>query len=304
MTDKIDNQQAAAVQVLLVEDSPLQANLIRTMLRRVSAPSQTLLPALELTCVESLSAALAQMDARYADVILLDLSLPDSRGMETLIKLREQVMDVPIVVLTGNEDETTGIGALQHGAQDYLSKGQITPALLGRAVRYAIERHRLLRSLSLTDELTALYNRRGFTTLAEQHLKFARRTQKGFLLVYVDLDGVKAVNDAQGHHVGSQMIASAAEVLKKSFRSADIIARLGGDEFVVLIVDGLSDNIDLITHRLQNKVREFNAHEAMSFELAMSIGVAIHDGGDETLDELIGRADQLMYQDKRRRKKS
>jgi PleD family two-component response regulator len=134
------------------------------------------------------------------DIVLLDLALPDAHGLETLVQLREQEADVPVVVLTGMNDEALAIASLQAGAQDYLRKGQTDSELITRSIRYSIERHRLLRSASLFDELTGLYNRRGFRTLSEQQLKVAQRAAIDCLLIYIDLDNLKAINDTLGHH--------------------------------------------------------------------------------------------------------
>jgi signal transduction histidine kinase len=129
---------AAPLRILLVEDSPGDARLIRETLR--DAPS---LP-FDLQHADRLSAALPLLAARAADVVLLDLSLPDAHGLETVTRALAAAPDAPIVVLTGLDDETVAIQAVQAGAQDYLVKGQVEPGMLSRALRYAMERKRLL----------------------------------------------------------------------------------------------------------------------------------------------------------------
>jgi PleD family two-component response regulator len=155
-----------------------------------------------LTHVQRLTAARKHLENNRVDVVLLDLDLSDSQGLDTVRQVHAVAPSVPIVVLSRLDDEARAIQALQEGAQDYLVKCQIGAHLLLRAIRYAIERHRMqaaLRSLSLIDDLTGLYNRRGFFTLAEQCLKMSRRNGSAFLMVFLDLDGLKQINDRFGH---------------------------------------------------------------------------------------------------------
>ena len=119
------------------------------------------------------------------------------------------------------------VKAMQYGAQDYLVKGQFNQHGLVKAIRYAVERHYLLRSMALIDDMTSLYNRRGFVTLAEQHIRLANRNGGSFLLVYIDMDGLKAINDTYGHHIGSQAIVETAGLLKSVFRESDIVVPPG-----------------------------------------------------------------------------
>jgi len=235
--------------------------------------------------------------------VLLDLSLPDAHGLETLVQLREQEADVPIVVLTGMNDDALAVASVQAGAQDYLRKGQTDSQLITRAIRYSIERHRLLRSLSLIDELTGLYNRRGFRTLSEQQLKVAQRAEKDCLLVYIDLDNLKSINDTLGHHQGSQAITDAAVILRQSFRDSDILARLGGDEFVVLVVNADDEHGDILMSRLRQNLAAHNSCDSRLYQLALSYGIARYDSKQPiTLDALIQEADEAMYRQKRQNK--
>jgi PleD family two-component response regulator len=234
--------------VLLVEDNPGDARLIREMLKEASAAK------FKLLYVDRLDGGLKCLSQQTLDLILLDLSLPDSQGLDTFIKTYTQATKVPIVVLTGLDDEALAVRTIQLGAQDYLIKGELNKNILVRALCYAIERHRMqeqIRSLSLVDELTGLYNRRGFLTLASQQLKLAHRLKKRMLLVFADLDGMKRINDTLGHQEGDKALIEIAKILKETFRESDIIARLGGDEFVVLTLEKSVSSDDAITKRLQ-----------------------------------------------------
>jgi diguanylate cyclase (GGDEF)-like protein len=158
-----------------------------------------------------------------------------------------------------------------------------------------------LRKLSLTDELTGVRNRRGFFTLAPQLLQkvVASGSPTEFSVVYVDVDGLKRVNDAYGHDAGSEVIVAAADVLTNTFRAADIVARLGGDEFVVLAAVPRASQ-DLIFERMQHHQDVFNARSGRPYTLTLSIGIASLDaGGNQALEEAVKRADTAMYLHKR-----
>ncbi|OLP15881.1 diguanylate cyclase [Leptolyngbya sp. 'hensonii'] len=156
-----------------------------------------------------------------------------------------------------------------------------------------------VRQLSLTDELTGLHNRRGFFLLANQQLKLAHRLQTPCCLLFVDLDGLKQINDTQGHEMGDRVITDAATLLRQTFRDSDILARLGGDEFVVF-VPGCSEDTLGITRRLEAHIDDFNRSQNRCYSVAMSIGIQ-HCVLDETisLEQLVAQTDALMYQQKR-----
>ena len=160
-----------------------------------------------------------------------------------------------------------------------------------------------LQSLSLVDELTGLYNRRGFLAVTEQHLITIRRNEKIPVLLYADLDGLKEINDSLGHHEGDRALIMAAALFKETFRSSDILARLGGDEFVVLAAIDPEEEAESITLRLQEKFSASNKRRNRLYDLAISVGLA-HFDDEEThsIEELMARADQAMYEDKRRKR--
>ena len=284
--------------VLLVEDNPGDARLICEMLKEASAAK------FKLLYVDRLDEGLRCLTKQMLDLILLDLSLPDSQGLDTFIKTYTQATKVPIVVLTGLDDEALAIRIIHLGAQDYLIKGELNKNLLVRALCYAIERHRMqekIRSLSLVDELTKLYNRRGFLTLASQQLKLANRLKKRMLLIFIDLDDMKWINDTLGHLEGDRALREVATILKETFRESDIIARIGGDEFVVLSIEKTGNNTELLTTRLQEQIESHNNRKGgKHFKLSISMGIAIYDPEYPCfIDKLLSQADKLMYEQKR-----
>ena len=163
-----------------------------------------------------------------------------------------------------------------------------------------------LRSLSLIDELTGLYNRRGFLTLARQQLKMASRMNRGMFLLFADLDGLKDINDHHGHPVGDQALKDVAEIMRETFREPDIMARIGGDEFVVLAIEGASAaNAEMLTFRFSNNLLDFRGKEKRPYPLSVSHGIVRQvPGGLTAIEELMAQADRLMYEKKRQKKSS
>jgi len=175
--------------------------------------------------------------------------------------------------------------------------GAIANAHLFRESKLVEER---LRFLSFNDELTGLYNRRGFHTLCEQHLKLAARTQQGFLLIVVDLDRLKWINDTFGHQAGDRALTETANILKQTFRESDIIGRLGGDEFAILTVQASGDTKQVLAQRLQAALDAGNNSGDHPYALSFSTGIASYDPEHPaSLNELIAEADTLMYEEKR-----
>ena len=263
---------------------------------------------IEIEWVGELSQALARLTQGGLDAVLLSLDLPDSQGMVTFDRTHAFAPDVPILVVADAADEEAAVSTVQGGAQDYLVKSEAGPSLIVRSVRHAIERHRLfsaLRSLSLIDDLTGLYNRRGFADLGEQYLKLARRSGRGVTMVYVDLDRFKTINDSLGHHVGDRALLKVSDILRATFRRSDIIARLGGDEFGVLALEAADESSETLVERLRERVEDFNESSPEPYQLSVSIGMAHHDDDPRVrLEDLVAEADAAMYREKHSKRAS
>jgi two-component system cell cycle response regulator len=284
--------------VLVVEDNAGDARLIQHALEGGTGSTFVVEHA------DRLSSALERLDAGGVDIVLLDLSLPDSTGLPTFAVLRSCAEDLPIVVLTGLDDEQTATAAVQAGAQDYLVKGTFDAEVIARSVRYAVERHRMqqdLRRLATVDDLTGLFNRRGFLPLAEHHVNLADRHGDPLVLLFIDLDGLKKVNDIHGHAEGSRMIQDTATVLMNTLRTSDVLARVGGDEFCVLLTGEDASNAERVLVRLVEAVASHNARAGRVYELSLSVGAASYDPREPcSIEELMERADALMYEEKQR----
>lgn len=159
-----------------------------------------------------------------------------------------------------------------------------------------------VRNLSMTDELTNLYNRRGFQILTEQQQKISRRTKNPFSLIYADMDNLKTINDTYGHQQGSDAIQKIAQILKKSFRESDIIARLGGDEFTIFVSDTIDCNIKIPLARLQENLRQYNEQNLHPYQLSLSLGtVCVGANEESSIEELLIKADEKMYANKKQK---
>jgi diguanylate cyclase (GGDEF)-like protein len=176
--------------------------------------------------------------------------------------------------------------------------------LMVRAVQCAAKQYMLqaeLGNLALTDELTGLCNRRGFMAIAERQLKIGRRTGRGILLFFLDIDGMKEINDSFGHGEGDLALKRVAKALKMSFRDSDVIARLGGDEFAVLAIEASDNSESAIRARLAEDLKAASSGETR-FALNLSLGaVRINICSNASIGEWMVRADQAMYEQKRRR---
>lgn len=286
------------IRLLLVEDSPGDARLFAETIREARAFQ------FELVHRDTIDGALAVLAEGAPDMIVLDLGLPDGGGVDAIHKVQRAAPAVPLVVLTGLDDEGAAIQALHAGAQDYLIKGQMSTSLLVRALRYAFERHGMqmaLRKESTVDELTGLANRRGFLMLAEQHAMLAKRTGENFVVAFIDMDRLKPINDTLGHQAGDAAIAEIADVLRSCFRDSDILGRLGGDEFALLMPATAENSEASIRNRLRRELQTRNEQPDRRYSLYVSVGIITSNAQQPlSVEEMLAQADALMYEEKQR----
>ncbi len=175
---------------------------------------------------------------------------------------------------------------------------------LRRLEEVLIKAKEKIRILSQTDEFTGIYNRGGFLTFAEQHLKIINRMKKGMGLFFVDIDGLKLINDTLGHQEGDRAIIDTVNILKNTFRESDVIARMGGDEFAISTIGTYESDVKILTTRLQENVKSHNGKNARSYKLSISVGVMWCDHKNpRSVEELLLQADKLMYQQKEKKRK-
>ncbi len=397
--------------ILLIEDNQSDALAIKIMLESAEF-------SFELERAETLKSGLKILSEKQVNIILLDLGLPDSKDLDTFIRVHDEYPDVPIVMYTGLEDENLAVKALQKGAQDYLVKGKVDSSLLVRAIKYSIERHRLrvelkrmsaeleksetrfhslidrssdgilivdnegiiqyvnpaaeeifckeakelldrkfefsfesgetkmidfsrgkdeigkaemrvmqtelrgstfyivdikditeivehveekkmLREMTLRDELTGLYNRRGFYTHAEQLIKVSKRNKENVILFFIDVDNLKSINDTYSHKSGDDALVDTTNIIKKTFRESDIIARFGGDEFVILARLVKKSLGDKLSNRFNRNLNSHNKKNIRPYKLSLSLGLAQSNTKfGISIDELLKKADESMYEQK------
>lgn len=282
--------------VLLVEDSLIDAQLMRRLLRRVTSSYY------RVTHVRTLNDAVLSAEDFVPDVILADLNLPDSRGTQTVASLQTSYPDIPLVIVSAWEDEAVSLRSVKAGAQDYLVKGHIDGANLHRVIRYAIERKRTeleLVRLAHFDQLTSLPNRTLLRERVDHALARAMRAGSGVATLILDMDRFKEINDMLGHEIGDKLLIEAAQRIRANVRDQDTVARLGGDEFAV-ILEGVSEAKEVlpVIERIiasLNEVTTIDGHEVKS---STSVGIAMYPENGNDLSELLRAADLAMYQAK------
>lgn len=308
------------MKILIAEDDPVSCRVLTTNLKAWGH---------EIVVTNNGIDALEALQRDDAPMLaILDWMMPGLTGVEICRRLKTESHAAPIyiILLTALNRKENLLEGLEAGADDYLTKPFDRHELRVRVQAGArivtlqdnlrqrvreleaavVERQHAeeqLRSLSLTDHMTGLYNHRGFYNLAEHHAKMTRRSRTKSLLIYADMDGLKQINDTLGHHAGSEAIMAVAEVLRRTFRDCDIVARLGGDEFAVLAPNvALPDSRKLI-ERLRNNLKAYNEARDHPFELSLSIGaVEIDHNYEFGIEDQMAKADAEMYREKRQRK--
>lgn len=289
--------------LLLVEDNPGDARLIMEMLSEQSSHRT------ETTHVGSMSEAERHLGERATDIILLDLGLPDGQGLAAVRWAHTAAPHVPMVVLTGLDDESVATQALQVGAQDYLIKGQIDTRGLLRALRYAVERkimeeasQRLALQMAHSaqhDVLTGLPNRTLLNERVSQAISLAPRRMSQVAVMFLDVDGFKHINDSMGHPTGDKLLQSIARRLVACVRPSDAVSRQGGDEFVVLLSEAEQwESAAIVATRMLQAVAEAHIVDEQDLHVTASIGISVFPDDGVDAETLIKNADTAMYQAK------
>lgn len=282
-----------AVRVLLVEDDEDDYVLTRDLLAEGFGAR------FSVVWASSRAHGLQRLTEGAFDVALLDYNLGNETGIDLLREARARGCRTPVIMLTGQDDRATDLNAMHAGAADYLVKGRVTGDMLERAIRYARERHRLLEeisALSLEDELTGLHNRRAFMTMADQRLQLLERSGALCLLIFADVDGLKAANDTIGHEAGDRLLIDAARALQAAFRRTDLVARMGGDEFVVLADGASEEDVQQVLAKVQQQIDVRNGRAEPGVPLlSISAGALCFSAGPAVrLSDLIAEADARM----------
>jgi len=277
--------------ILVVDDD---VSLLETMRDGLS------LKGYQCETAENAITALELISKNTFDSMVADVVLPDMTGFELTEKVKKLKPDMVVIIMTGFIEEFSYKDAMESGASDFIKKPFALKELIARVEHATM--HEKLHTISLRDDLTGLYNRRGFFTLAEHLLRTAKRQQTGLSILYCDLDDLKGINDALGHQKGDWALIDTANVLKETFRDSDIIARIGGDEFIVMPIETTEESLEIVVNRLQRAVETDNARSKREYRLSISTGAAYFDPWSPiTIDELLSQADKSMYKQKRTR---
>jgi diguanylate cyclase (GGDEF)-like protein len=235
--------------------------------------------------------------------LITDIIMPGMKGFELTRKIKEIDPHIAVIIMTGFVDDFSFDKALEAGASDFIKKPFTVKELVMRMKH--VEMQENLRIMSITDELTGLFNRRGFFPIAEQQLKIASRSGTSLMLLFADIDNLKWINDKFGHQEGDAVLVDVSNAIRESFRDSDIFARLGGDEFAVLMLAETDYDKELVRNRLCRNLENLIKKRHGSCTAFLSVGFVTFDPSDPcSIDELLSRADEDMYKQKKANKRA
>ena len=303
MGDPPERLTEEPIKLLLVENDAAQVARLQALLRAESGSG------FQVTHAGQVEDALRLLRDEGHDAVLLDLTLPEGDGLETLSRAKIATRTVPIVVMTDDHNELQALRALRLGAQDYFVKGSSDGQLLARVLRRAVERHRIVTELELGrrrdhflathDGLTGLPNRFAFVEHLQRSVASAVRHARTGAILFVDLDGFKRVNDTLGHAAGDQCLVAVARRLVRRVRSSDLVARLGGDEFVVLLPEARDElGAAAVARKLLDEIAQPFVFGGSERWLRASIGIGLFPRDAVDPDLLMHHADGAMYRAK------
>jgi two-component system, cell cycle response regulator len=292
-----DARSSGERRLLLIDDDRLQARLVKQQLRVFRRER------FEMEWAATFEDGLERLLTGEHEVCLLDFQLGERDGLELIRQAKTAGCTVPIVFLTSESSSDIDIEAMNAGAMDYLVKGEISPPILERSLRYALKlSHTLaeLNRLATHDELTGLLNRRELNrTLADESDRSAR-FGRPFSLVMLDLDHFKSVNDQYGHAAGDLVLKETAKRISKHLRRTDKVARFGGEEIAVLLIELRPDQAGEVAQRLVDEVRAapYVLRDGRELDITISAGLATLPLVAKTDLELLEAADAALYRAK------
>jgi two-component system cell cycle response regulator len=281
--------------VLIVEGFPPDALLVRDLLEDTDL-------ACSVTSSSTVEDALEKLKQEDFAVVISALELPDAMGLDAVVRLRAVAPHVPLIVMSDQQDRAMATCATRLGADEFMLKNALDAPALATAIRRSIEykaREKLLERRAALDRLTGMPNRTALEDRLASLAAASDRTSEPLLVLLVDLDGFKAVNDSLGHVAGDELLIEMARRIGSVLRASDFAARLGGDEFVVLapraicpksLVERLSSALDVSVPTDEGTIR-----------ITASVGVARYPLDADTVDGILALADRDMYAKKRNR---
>ena len=289
------------IKLLHVEDDDIDAYLMQELL--LQNPDQY---RYDITRRVSLGGALKCLNNEEFDAVLLDMHLTDIEGIDNVKAIKEQNPDIPVIVLSGVDNDTYALETIDHGAQEFLVKGYCNSKVLQRCVQTSIRRKLIERKLfqqANFDDVTGLPNRRLFQEYVNAALVKAQRWKRQEALLFLDIDNFKTINEQYGYKVGNDVLKETAVRMASHIRRSDIIARYGADEFVVLLDNQGKDVRDaavMAATKLLYAFQEPYMHSVRDIKIDVSLGIAIYPEHGEEFTLLMGKADSAMLKAKKR----
>jgi diguanylate cyclase (GGDEF)-like protein len=283
--------------ILLIEDNPEAREALADLLEDHGYAVRS---------AENGAKALDEATRRPPDLVITDLAMPVLSGFEMLAEFRRQpaLADVPVIVVSAYNDIQKRVAGLDLGADDFLAKPVHAEELLARVRRQLqrSDRQREVTRQSMVDGLTGVLNRRGLANVFSRELERTRAAGAGMLVMMVDLNDFKRINDTWGHAAGDTALCAVSRALQDALRATDRIGRLGGDEFAIVLPEVRTEDY----HQLAQRVRQISPivmelSAGTEMRVGLSLGIALAEAG-ETFDAVLARADGAMYEDKRRQK--
>ena len=292
-----------ALNILHIEDNDIDAKILKKIISNASSQDYEY----KITHATTLREAthLKSKSSEY-DAILLDLSLPDGKGIKNIQTLKTIYPLTPIIVVSGEYDKSLSEQSLLNGAQEYISKEHNSAYIMNRVIQSSIFRKRKETDLTrraYNDDLTGLPNKAFFEHAVRKMLTRAQRANKKEALIFIDLNLFKEINDTHGHDAGNQVLIETSKRLQKTLRSSDLIARYAGDEFVIYMDSGKEEVTEEICHFVANKIvkeveKPITLDNCEIVTISLSIGIAIFPEAGKTYDILLNKADEAMYKAK------
>jgi len=274
--------------ILIIDDDAVILKFMKIVLEMEGYECETAI---------SSQAALERVQSTPFDIMITDIVMPGMNGLELTGKAKGIKPNMAVIITTGFVDNFSYDKAIEAGASDFIKKPFTEKELIARIKHVKMQQE--IRNLTLRDELTGIYNRRGFFALVEYQFTMAKRSKTGLFMLYADLDNLKIINDTLGHQEGDRALIETADILRNNFRQSDIIARIGGDEFVVFPVGTSADCVDKILGRLEKALEAYNVENNSGYSLSISAGISFYDPELPcTIDDLLAAADRSMYERK------
>jgi two-component system cell cycle response regulator len=288
-----------AQRILLIDDDRLQFRYTQAQFKNFRAEQY------DLDWAETYEEGLARLLSGEYSACLLDFQLGTRDGLELIREAVAKGCRTPIIFLTSESSENIDIRAMHLGALDYLVKGEITPRMLERSLRYALklaETFGALRELATHDQLTGLLNRREFDRMLAEEVERSQRFGHPFALVLGDIDHFKEINDSHGHQAGDTVLQEISRRLSASLRSVDRLARFGGEELAMILMETDRAAAFEAAQRARAAIERtpFKVSDGASLHLTMSFGVAVMPHDANSVETLVAAADKALYAAKAR----